>query len=111
MEDKDGDASLLDLNGKTCGSDCSQQGAGKNPSPRSETSGGAGEEGLPTIGLGNGKLKTRRTGFKPYKRCSMEAKESRVMNTSQCEEKCPKRIRLEVEASTRYCMLQAKRSM
>ncbi|KAJ1390619.1 late elongated hypocotyl and circadian clock associated-1-like [Sesbania bispinosa] len=59
------------------------------------------EEGLLTIGLGQGKLKTRRTGFKPYKRCSMEAKENRVGTTSnQGEEKCCKRIRLEGEAST-----------
>ncbi|KAJ1408350.1 late elongated hypocotyl and circadian clock associated-1-like [Sesbania bispinosa] len=59
------------------------------------------EEGLLTIGLGQGKLKTRRTGFKPYKRCSMEARENRVGTTSnQVEEKCCKRIRLEGEAST-----------
>ncbi|XP_020216646.1 protein LHY [Cajanus cajan] len=51
---------------------------------------------LLTIGLGQGKLKTRRTGFKPYKRCSMEAKENRVGAASnQGEEKGCKRIRLE----------------
>ncbi|KAL1367138.1 hypothetical protein HN51_021201 [Arachis hypogaea] len=59
------------------------------------------EEGLLTIGLGQGKLKTRRTGFKPYKRCSMEAKENRVGSTgNQGEEQGSKRIRLEGEAST-----------
>ncbi|RDX68680.1 Protein LHY, partial [Mucuna pruriens] len=58
-------------------------------------------QGLLTIGLGQGKLKTRRTGFKPYKRCSMESKENRVGTTSnQGEEKCCKRIRLEGETST-----------
>ncbi|GMI98494.1 LATE ELONGATED HYPOCOTYL, LATE ELONGATED HYPOCOTYL 1 [Hibiscus trionum] len=59
------------------------------------------EESLLTIGLGLEKLKGRRTGFKPYKRCSVEDKESRVMNTgSQGEEKDPKRICLEGKAST-----------
>ncbi|XP_043812671.1 protein LATE ELONGATED HYPOCOTYL isoform X3 [Manihot esculenta] len=59
----------------------------------------SGENGLLTIGLGHGKLKARRTGFKPYKRCSMEAKENRVMTTGcQYEEKGPKRIRVDGEA-------------
>ncbi|KAK8702363.1 hypothetical protein V6N13_020719 [Hibiscus sabdariffa] len=59
------------------------------------------KESLLTIGLGHEKLMGRRTGFKPYKRCCVEAKESRVMNTGlQGEEKEPKRIRLEGEAST-----------
>lgn len=59
------------------------------------------EEGQVTIGLEQGKLNTRRTGFKPYKRCSMEAKENRVGTTSnQGDEKGCKRIRLEREAST-----------
>ncbi|ESW11027.1 hypothetical protein PHAVU_009G259400, partial [Phaseolus vulgaris] len=56
------------------------------------------EEGLLSIGLGQGKLKSRRTGFKPYKRCSVEAKENMVCN--QGEEKGAKRIRLNEEAST-----------
>ncbi|XP_074567310.1 protein CCA1 [Curcuma longa] len=43
------------------------------------------------------KLKIRRTGFKPYKRCSMEAKESR---SAAVEESGSKRIRLHEEAST-----------
>lgn len=58
------------------------------------------EEGILTTGLGQGKLKASRTGFKPYKRCSVEAKENRVGATSnQGEDKCSKRIRLEGEAS------------
>ncbi|ONK80231.1 uncharacterized protein A4U43_C01F15360 [Asparagus officinalis] len=44
----------------------------------------------------HGKLKARRTGFKPYKRCSMEAKESRA---TAGDETGNKRIRLEGEAS------------
>ncbi|KAK4267096.1 hypothetical protein QN277_023929 [Acacia crassicarpa] len=79
-----------------CGSDC--RGVAKNLSfleKRDE------EEVLLTIGLGQGKLKTSRTGFKPYKRCSMEAKENRVgTNSNQGEEKSAKKIRLEAEAST-----------
>ncbi|CAJ1976046.1 unnamed protein product [Sphenostylis stenocarpa] len=58
-------------------------------------------EGLLTIGLGQGKLKTRRTGFKPYKRCSVEANENMIGTAcNQGEEKGPKRIRLNEEAST-----------
>ncbi|XP_038709145.1 protein LATE ELONGATED HYPOCOTYL-like isoform X1 [Tripterygium wilfordii] len=60
-----------------------------------------GDEGQLNLGLGHGKLKARHTGFKPYKRCSVEAQEKRVMNTScQGEEKVPKRRRLEGEASS-----------
>ncbi|XP_058753391.1 protein LATE ELONGATED HYPOCOTYL-like isoform X1 [Vicia villosa] len=59
------------------------------------------EEGLLTLGLGQGKLKTRRTGFKPYKRCLVEAKENRIGTTcNQVEETGPKRIRLEGGSST-----------
>lgn len=43
------------------------------------------------------KLKSRRTGFKPYKRCSVEAKENRVPSS---DEVGTKRIRLESEAFT-----------
>ncbi|RLM61175.1 protein LHY [Panicum miliaceum] len=43
------------------------------------------------------KLKSRKTGFKPYKRCSVEAKENRVQAS---DEVGTKRIRLESEAST-----------
>ncbi|KAL5989142.1 CCA tRNA nucleotidyltransferase, mitochondrial [Asimina triloba] len=49
--------------------------------------------------VGQGKQKARRTGFKPYKRCSVEAKEIRVMNGSQGDEKVAKRIRVGGEAS------------
>ncbi|XP_047334601.1 protein LATE ELONGATED HYPOCOTYL-like [Impatiens glandulifera] len=67
-------------------------------------------EWLPNLNLGlvnnnknNSNVNARRTGFKPYKRCSAEA--NVVMNSSnrvlmnssnvQCEDKGPKRIRLE----------------
>uniref|UniRef100_A0A0D9X4L6 Uncharacterized protein n=1 Tax=Leersia perrieri TaxID=77586 RepID=A0A0D9X4L6_9ORYZ len=47
--------------------------------------------------LSNLKLKSRRTGFKPYKRCSVEAKENRVPAS---DEVGTKRIRLDSETST-----------
>lgn len=93
--EKDRNASLLDLNSLKCGP-C--------PSPQGNSILGYSndrEEGLFSVGLGQGKLKARRTGFKPYKRCSVEAKENIVTNASSLgEEKCPKRIRLEGEPST-----------
>ncbi|KAL0446513.1 UNVERIFIED_CONTAM: protein LHY [Sesamum latifolium] len=58
------------------------------------------EDGLLNLGLGHGKLKAHRTGFKPYKRCSVEAKESRVSANSQDDEKGSKRLRLEGDTST-----------
>ncbi|CAJ1950573.1 unnamed protein product [Sphenostylis stenocarpa] len=82
-----------DLDSKKCSSNCKAM--PKNPPFVEENN-----EGLLTIGLGQGKLKTRRTGFKPYKRCSVEAKENRVGATNQGEEKGCKRIRLEGETST-----------
>lgn len=94
-DENDGNASLLDLNRQTCGSCSSQQGNSKLGGNNNE------EEGLLTIGLGHGKLKAHRTGFKPYKRCSVEAKENMVTNaSSQSEEKCPKRLRLDEAATT-----------
>ncbi|XP_048140851.1 protein LATE ELONGATED HYPOCOTYL isoform X2 [Rhodamnia argentea] len=90
----DKDVSTLDLNSNMHMSRSFHQG--------SERSGVVdhGDEGLLTIGLGQGKLRTHRTGFKPYKRCSVEAKESRWPNvSSQSEEQGPKRIRLEGEPS------------
>lgn len=60
--------------------------------------------GVVGIGSDASKLISRgRTGFKPYKRCSMEDKESRILNTNpiiHVEQKDPKRIRLETQAST-----------
>ncbi|KAH7519418.1 hypothetical protein FEM48_Zijuj08G0034000 [Ziziphus jujuba var. spinosa] len=98
VEEKGGDTLLLDLNRRILLSRSIQQEVEKNASSRSDTNG---DEGLLTIGLGHGKLKTRRTGFKPYKRCSVEAKENRVGSAGcQGEEKGPKRLRLEGEAST-----------
>ncbi|XP_021611101.1 protein LATE ELONGATED HYPOCOTYL isoform X2 [Manihot esculenta] len=94
---KDGAALLLNLNSKTWGCCNSNHESDISLLPRCEYSG---EDGLLTIGLGHGKLKARRTGFKPYKRCSVEAKENRVVTaSSQGEEKSPKRIRMEGEAS------------
>ncbi|XP_052879445.1 protein LATE ELONGATED HYPOCOTYL-like isoform X3 [Gossypium arboreum] len=96
--EEDEEISTLDLNSKTWGSCSDHQETVKNALSRDKNST---EEGLLTIGLGHSKLKAGRTGFKPYKRCSVEAKENRVMNTgSQGEEKCPKRVRLEGEPST-----------
>ncbi|CAA7056224.1 unnamed protein product [Microthlaspi erraticum] len=62
----------------------------------------ADQESVVMTGVGPGNsLKTRQTGFKPYKRCSMEVKESQVGNTNnQSDEKVCKRLRLEGEAST-----------
>uniref|UniRef100_A0A1D1YXV3 Protein LHY n=1 Tax=Anthurium amnicola TaxID=1678845 RepID=A0A1D1YXV3_9ARAE len=54
------------------------------------------DSGLLTNEIGHGKLKFHRTGFKPYKRCSMEAKENKAV---PIEGKCNKRIRLQGEAS------------
>ncbi|KAK9279752.1 hypothetical protein L1049_013434 [Liquidambar formosana] len=98
IADKNEDALLLDLNCKTWASCSSNHEAERSALLKVDYNG---EQGLTTIGLGQGKLKARRTGFKPYKRCSVEAKENRVENAcSQGEEKGPKRIRLEGEAST-----------
>ncbi|XP_044501795.1 protein LATE ELONGATED HYPOCOTYL-like [Mangifera indica] len=97
-KDKDGDTSTLDLNTKTRGSCCGEQELENITMFRGEKNW---EEGPLTIGIGHGKLKTRRTGFKPYKRCSVETRENRIVNSSnQADEKGPKRIRLEGEAST-----------
>ncbi|XP_062091275.1 protein LATE ELONGATED HYPOCOTYL-like isoform X2 [Humulus lupulus] len=94
-EDKDGGGSLLDLNSKTCGSCSNHLELEKSGSPIDEENL---DESSLTIGLGQGKLKARKTGFKPYKRCSVEAKENRVGNTSsQVEERGTKRLRLEGE--------------
>lgn len=90
-------ASQFDLNSKACGTCSSRQLVENNVSLRSENNEG---EGVLTMGLGYMKFKARRTGFKPYKRCSVEAKESRVTCTNnQDEAKAPKRMRLEGGAS------------
>ncbi|XP_030488352.2 protein LATE ELONGATED HYPOCOTYL isoform X1 [Cannabis sativa] len=94
-EDKDVGASLIDLNSKTCGS-CSNHPELEKIGPLRDEENL--DESLLTIGLGQGKLKVHRTGFKPYKRCSVEAKENSVGNTSsQVEERGTKRLRLEGE--------------
>ncbi|KAG4169982.1 hypothetical protein ERO13_A12G117400v2 [Gossypium hirsutum] len=97
--EKDGETTTLDLNRKMLDSRSDRQEVEKNALSKDEKNNA--EDGLLRIGLGHAKLKASRTGFKPYKRCSVEAKENRVMNTgSQGEERGPKRVRLEGEAST-----------
>ncbi|KAL0283589.1 UNVERIFIED_CONTAM: protein LHY, partial [Sesamum angustifolium] len=86
----------LDLNGKTWAKFSEKLGVQEDPLLTGENK----EDGLLNLGLGHAKLKAHRTGFKPYKRCSVEAKESRVSGNSQDDEKCPKRLRLEGETST-----------
>ncbi|XP_038874655.1 protein LATE ELONGATED HYPOCOTYL [Benincasa hispida] len=93
---KDSGGSVLDLNSKTCGSS-SHQGTERDTSAIG-VSNGEGE--FLTIGLGNGTPKGCRTGFKPYKRCSVEAKEKRMTTSSNhCEEGGQKRLRLEQNAT------------
>ncbi|XP_023004163.1 protein LHY-like isoform X1 [Cucurbita maxima] len=92
--DKDNSgASVLDLNSNTCGTSTSAIGVNN------------GEGEFPSIGLGNGTPKVCRTGFKPYKRCSVEAKEKRMTATSSNhnEEGGQKRLRLDQKASN-CCM-------
>ncbi|CAN6480543.1 unnamed protein product [Victoria cruziana] len=61
-------------------------------------------EGDKTILIG-GKSKNRRTGFKPYKRCSMEAKEGIMVGDGIIgSEKGLKRIRVEGEANDMVIM-------
>ncbi|XP_074263487.1 protein LATE ELONGATED HYPOCOTYL isoform X2 [Silene latifolia] len=57
------------------------------------------KEGPSTIGFIEAKTSSG-TGFKPYKRCSVEARESGMTNSSNQEEgNCSKRLRLEGESS------------
>ena len=97
-DEKAEDAMQLDLNFKLWGACSSHQLVEKSTFLRRENNG----EGLLRMELGYGRHKPCWTGFKPYKRCSVEAKEeSNVANASnQGEEKSPKRICLEGEAST-----------
>ncbi|XP_058105090.1 protein LATE ELONGATED HYPOCOTYL-like isoform X2 [Magnolia sinica] len=96
----DRDAALeLDLSSKACSTSLEHpQCINTEGSLRSDNT----LNGLLTNRLvGHGKLKACRTGFKPYKRCAVEAKEGRVVNCSdQSKENSSKRIRLEGEAST-----------
>ncbi|CAA7410799.1 unnamed protein product [Spirodela intermedia] len=69
----------------------------KNSSTREEDKERSADRGGPPPSeVGQWRLKSHCTGFKPYKRCSMEAKETK---TAPDEDKCNKRIRLEGEAS------------
>ncbi|XP_074279592.1 protein LATE ELONGATED HYPOCOTYL-like isoform X2 [Silene latifolia] len=59
-----------------------------------------GSIGQSNDGFSQGKLTSNRTGFKPYKRCSVEARESRMLNSTNPEQgNCSKRLRLEGDAS------------
>ncbi|KAL7083078.1 hypothetical protein ACP275_14G139700 [Erythranthe tilingii] len=107
-QEKDESGVRLDLNAKTWESCWQKQGVENNGSLIGENK----EEGLLDLGLGlaaANKLKApRRTGFKPYKRCAMEAKESRMAPNSHNEEKCPKRLRMDEQedhASTKLFSL------
>ncbi|XAR53906.1 hypothetical protein NMG60_11028843 [Bertholletia excelsa] len=96
-DEKDEDASRLNLNSRTWETCPNHQLVENDTLLRRKTDG----DGVLVMEVGHGKLKPRRTGFKPYKRCSVEAKESKVACVSnQDEEKDPKRIRLEGEALT-----------
>ncbi|KAG8392002.1 hypothetical protein BUALT_Bualt01G0246300 [Buddleja alternifolia] len=88
------DGLKLNLNGTALDRYSQRQGVQDNAPSVGEN------ERLLNMGFGHAKIKTYRTGFKPYKRCSMEAKESRVSVNGQEEEKGPKRLRREEEAST-----------
>ncbi|CAA2977923.1 LHY-like isoform X1 [Olea europaea subsp. europaea] len=95
-QEKDEDRLQLDLNSKTWNTSSGKLRMEDNATLMGKNK----EEGPLSMGLGYAKLKARRTGFKPYKRCSIEAKESWSQDNGQEEEKGPKRICLEGEAST-----------
>ncbi|XP_019056755.1 PREDICTED: protein CCA1 [Tarenaya hassleriana] len=100
-ERENGETLALDLNSKARAADSDHQEEEKGDglgSGRENTD----QKGFLGIGLGTSKLKGR-TGFKPYKRCSVEAKDNTIIDTTslnQAEQKDSKRIRLESEAST-----------
>ena len=98
------DTTQLDLNSNTWESCSNEQVVERNNKSKEEN-----HKGLLTFSHDQGKPKTNRTGFKPYKRCPVEARESRVLNSSSPEqEKCSKRLRLEGEAASIWCqMMQA----
>ncbi|XP_057531810.1 protein LATE ELONGATED HYPOCOTYL-like isoform X1 [Amaranthus tricolor] len=90
------DTTQLDLNSNTWESCSNEQVVERNNKSKEEN-----HKGLLTFSHDQGKPKTNRTGFKPYKRCPVEARESRVLNSSSPEqEKCSKRLRLEGEAAS-----------
>ncbi|XP_042481202.1 protein LATE ELONGATED HYPOCOTYL-like isoform X2 [Macadamia integrifolia] len=92
------DALQLDLSSKTWATCLDHPGAEKDESLRCSNNP---EVGLLMTGLGHARLKAHQVGFKPYKRCSLEAKEDKVASGSgQGEQKGPKRICLGGETST-----------
>ncbi|XP_043716236.1 protein LATE ELONGATED HYPOCOTYL-like [Telopea speciosissima] len=92
------DTLQVDLSSKTWSTCLDHPGVEKYESLRSSNNP---EVGLLMTELGHARLKGRRAGFKPYKRCSLEAKEDKLASGSgQGEQKGPKRICLGGEAST-----------
>ncbi|KAL9274352.1 LATE ELONGATED HYPOCOTYL-like protein [Drosera capensis] len=89
----------LDLNSRS-EETCSNHQVEEKNGARGEDNG---EEEQLTTRLSHFNLKSQRTGFKPYKRCSMEAGENMLANTNstgQGHDNSSKRLRLEGEAST-----------
>ncbi|CAM8926392.1 unnamed protein product [Rhodiola kirilowii] len=85
--------SPIDLNSTIVESCCTDQVVKSNGKLRDECEG---KEAVHSMGLG--KLRTHKTGFKPYKRSSVEAKDISVLNScSQGNEKRPRRICLDLE--------------
>ncbi|KAJ4956079.1 hypothetical protein NE237_012862 [Protea cynaroides] len=87
----------LYLSSKMCGTYPDHPAVEKEESLRSSN---RTEVGSLVTRLGHERLKACRTGFKPYKRCSIDAKNEVANGSGHAEEKGPKRIRLEGEAST-----------
>ncbi|XP_026660209.1 protein LATE ELONGATED HYPOCOTYL-like isoform X3 [Phoenix dactylifera] len=93
MANKEAITLLVDLNKKACATASLNHLHSFTKEMSSRCNDNTGKSSL-TSEIGQGKL-SHRTGFKPYKRCSMEAKENRTA----AEETSNKRIRLEGEAS------------
>nr|ACL81163.1 late elongated hypocotyl-like protein [Mirabilis jalapa] len=89
VKNNEEDESKLDLNCNTWES-CFNDQVFRKIGSREEDNNA--EDGLHTICL-----KTRKTGFKPYKRCSVEARESTMNSSSQEPEQRCKRLRVERE--------------
>ncbi|KAL9234595.1 hypothetical protein vseg_009450 [Gypsophila vaccaria] len=92
------EVSQLDLNSNPCECVSGDQVTGKTESQCQDNANC--KDGVLTIGLLQAKLTGNKTGFKPYKRCSVEARESQMTNSGNQEQgNCSKRLRLEEEAS------------
>ncbi|KAK9743237.1 hypothetical protein RND81_03G226600 [Saponaria officinalis] len=98
-EQSNKDASQLDLNSNPWECIPGDHGTGKTETQCPSNAANSKDEVL-TIGLLQAKLTGNKTGFKPYKRCSVEARESKMINSSNQEQgNCSKRLRVEEEAS------------